>query len=142
MKAVITMPHLDRLSLSGTSQGTVKGFESTKSFTLKLGGASVLHGAIIAGKMDYWVSGASRGVLEESGTDAKLECSGASKLNLAALSLENLDVHLSGASSAMVSVKKKLNYDLSGASSLTYRGKPEIGRNTKTGTASARRAKE
>jgi hypothetical protein len=59
MRAVITMPHLDGLSLSSETRGTVNGFESTNSFTLELSGGSSLHGAIVAGKMDCRVSGAS-----------------------------------------------------------------------------------
>jgi RNA polymerase sigma factor (sigma-70 family) len=137
MRAVITMPHLESLSLGGVSKGTVKGFKSTKRLTFKLNGASSLHGAIAAGKIDCYVSGASSMSLEGSGTDCRLEASGAGRLDLAKFSLENLNVDLSGAATAVASVKNKLDYDISGAATLTYRGEPEIGRSIKSDAASA-----
>jgi RNA polymerase sigma factor (sigma-70 family) len=139
MKAVITMPQLDALSLSGATKGTLKGFKSTKDFKLDLSGASSLKGAIDAGKVDFQASGASKVSLQGSGTDGKLEASGASKVDLAKFSLESLNIDLSGASTATVSVKKKLDYEISGASRLRYRGQAEIGRSERSGASSAHR---
>src|SRR5262249_53740514 len=115
------------------------GFKSTKGFTLNVTGGSFLQGTIVADKIDGRVSGASRILLEGSGTDSTLEASGTSKLDLAKLSLEKLDICLSGKSTAAVSVKKTLNYEIGGESRLTYLGEPEIGRKRKTGAASAHR---
>jgi len=75
--------------------------------------------------------------LKGSATEAKLEGSGASHLDLSDFALDQAAVELSGASHATIQVKTKLNYSLSGASHLSYKGDPTIGEKEKSGASSA-----
>ena len=60
VKAVITVPALSKLVVSGASRGTAKGFRSADDFDLEVSGASRAEVDIEAGKTTVDVSGASR----------------------------------------------------------------------------------
>lgn len=135
-KVEITMPTLEGLRLSGASTVTFSGFKSGKDFKAHLTGACKLEGKIEAGKIDLDLTGASKAKLAGSAKEAKLVATGASQVNLEDFALGQADVQLSGASSAKVNAKDKLDYRLSGASRLTYQGNPTIGKSEKTGASS------
>jgi hypothetical protein len=134
-KAVITMPKLDGLNISGAVHATLKGFKGG-DLKVRAHGASRLDGDIEAGKLDLEAVGASQATLHGSTKDAKLKATGASKLALADFAIDRADVHLSGASSATIKVKEKLDYHVTGASRLQYQGEPTIGTKKATGASS------
>src|SRR5205807_3986709 len=133
-KAEITMPKLEGIKLDGASQGTFKGFEA-KSFTANVAGASKLTGDLKADNVKLAATGASKLKLLGSARDGTVAAEGASALDLQDFALVHADVKLSGASKATVRVSEKLDYNVSGASSLSYRGSPTIGTKVKTGAA-------
>jgi hypothetical protein len=135
-KAVITLPDLRRLDVSGASHGFVSGFKSAHDFAMELSGASNLDidmetadfrakisGAsdadftLIAGNFAAEASGAStlNGNVDAAGTD--IELSGASHARLTG-SGGDLKLYASGASNAKLSGYPVNNADvnLSGAS--------------------------
>jgi hypothetical protein len=154
-EAMITLPTLEAVQLSGASKGGVIGFggkgdlsiglsgASTLALTgikagdarLEVSGASKLAGDLDAGDVGMEASGASQIQLSGSGDDAALEASGASKLSLTSFELAEASVTLSGASTATVNVSRTLDADLSGASNLTYSGGASV-RNIQTSGAS------
>jgi RNA polymerase sigma-70 factor (ECF subfamily) len=136
LKVAITMPTLEGISLSAASRAKVKGFKSTKGFQAKVRGASSLEGEIQAGKVELSADGASRVKLQGSAGDVRLSGTGASNLMLADLAAARANVSLSGASKATVQVKEKLDYAVSGASRLEYRGDPTIGKKQSSGASS------
>jgi hypothetical protein len=75
--------------------------------------------------------------LSGSAKEAKLEVSGASHLDLTDFAIDQADAHLSGASHATVNAKSKLDYSVSSASHLGYRGEPSIGRHDRSGASHA-----
>ena len=125
-KAVITMPDLRAINLSGATKGTIKGFSSSHDFNLDLSGESGLDGDLAAGDIDFDVSGASTVKLDGSAQDIDVDASGASRVKLAEFSVNNADVTLSGASTGTVNLSGKLDANLSGASKLSYIGKPTM----------------
>jgi hypothetical protein len=127
-KVSITMPHLEGIKLSGASKATLKGFDSAKEFSANLEGASQLAGDMKAAKVNLAVSGASKVKLQGSAKVGTLSASGASALDLKDYNLASADARLSGASKATVNVLEKLDYNLSGASHLTIRGNPTVGK--------------
>jgi RNA polymerase sigma factor (sigma-70 family) len=131
-KATIAMPSLEGIRLDAASQGTIKGFES-KSFTANLGAASRLSGDIKAEKVTLAAQAASKLKLEGSAKNGALSADGASSLDLQDFVLAQAEVKLAGASKATINVTEKLDYNVSGASNLTYRGNPTIGTKVKTG---------
>jgi hypothetical protein len=145
-RATITMPDLRSLDLSGAADGKVKGFSSANDFDLHLSGASSLDIDMEAGDFEAELSGASRLsgyfkaassstelsgashiTLTGSGGDTRLDFSGASIGNLENYTVGNADVELSGASQVSLDINGTLDADLSGASRLTYGGKPTLG---------------
>ncbi len=86
--------------------------------------------------MPIEADGASTVRLRGTAKAAVLKAQGASRLDLAELALDAADVELDGASNAVVRVKDLLNYNVSSASHLEYRGEPTIKRAAKTGASS------
>jgi hypothetical protein len=143
----ITMPELRGLYLSGATEGIAKGFKSSQDFDMSLSGASSLDmdmetgdfsselsgaseliGRLLAKDADIEMSGASDLKLEGSAESISLSCSGASEARMAYFTVDNADIDLSGASEAELTVNGKLDINLSGASTLWYRGDPTLSR--------------
>ncbi len=142
----ITMPKIDRLSLSGASQGEVSGFRSSDDLEIEASGASSLNiNDLKAGDTDFEVSGASHVTgdieisegsfkvssassidLEGFASDISLEVSGASQADLADFSASSATVSISGASAVAVNVSDSVEGNVSGASRLTYLNDPAL----------------
>lgn len=157
-RAVITLPDLERLELSGASKANVEGFTSSHNLEIKISGASQvdisdvisgnayleisgasqIEGTFTMKDVVFDVSGASLVTLEGSADDMSLEASGASVINLSDLPLNNAWFDLSGASQVTVNAGGQLSGDLSGASLLEYLGNPTIGNFTSSGTSTIR----
>lgn len=141
----IAMPILNKLRLSGATKTVVTGFSSQDGFVLNLSGASRLDidmeageanfeisgasrvsGSMKVGDAEFTLSGASRVAISGSANNVILSAWGASKLYLADFALNDANVHLKGASRAMINVNGKLDLDMSGASRLNYNGNPTL----------------
>ncbi|GAI14255.1 unnamed protein product, partial [marine sediment metagenome] len=142
----ITMPKIDRLSLSGASQGEVSGFRSSDRLEFEASGASSLNiddmkagdtdfeisgGSHVSGGIEiaegiFNISGASSIDLEGYASDISIEVSGASHANLANFSVSNATVKISGASVVTVNASDTIDGNISGASRLTYLGEPAL----------------
>ena len=81
-KAIITMPELKQIQLSGASSMLAAGFKSNNDLIADLSGASSLDIDIIARNITFGLSGASdlTGVLEVK--DVRLDLSGSSDIDL------------------------------------------------------------
>jgi len=69
LRASVTMPQLNDLTVSGASRGTVSGFSSNEDLDITVSGASRLTGDITAGNVEFDISGASTIQLEGSADD-------------------------------------------------------------------------
>jgi RNA polymerase sigma factor (sigma-70 family) len=128
LKASVAMPSLEGVTLRGASHVTLGGFKSATDFKVRASEASKLQGEIQAGDADLEAAGASHVTLKGSAKKTRLSAKEASQLALTDFALDSADVTLKGASQATIQVKKQLDYDLSGASNLRYRGDPMIGK--------------
>lgn len=126
LKAVINMPNLSGLDLSGASRVTISGFSSSQDFKLNLSGASDVTGGITADNANFSLSGASTVDLAGSANDMHITASGGSQLYLDKFPVRNADVNLSGGSETTVKLDGTLKGDLSGGSQLYYVGEPTI----------------
>ena len=157
LKAVVSMPRLVGLTLSGASKGGVSGFSSADDFllnvsgasqatfsgmgvnklTLDISGASRASGSVNAnGNSSLQASGASTIEISGKGVDADIESSGASTANLANFAVRDAHVNISGASNATVAASGVLSGDVSGASRLYYTGTPTLGNIHTSGASS------
>lgn len=150
LKALVTTPALDAIELSGASDMTVVNadqFPYVPSLDIDLSGAStLLLPMITAGTVRVDFSGASSGSiglqasniavdlsgaseLQVNGTggDLTAEVSGASELDMSSCTVGDVDANLSGASRAWVTMDGILDADLSGGSTLYYRGTMVLG---------------
>jgi len=139
LRATVTMPQLNGLTVSGASRGDVYDFSSTEDVDITVSGASRVNGDITAGNIEFDISGASTVQLEGSANDMVASVSGASRLNLGSFTVNNADVSFSGASSGTISLDGRLDADLSGASRLSYIGEPTMGTINTSGASTLRK---
>jgi Putative auto-transporter adhesin, head GIN domain len=138
VSAKIVMPHLNAITTSGASHGSIAGFnDPTNRLDVTLSGASALEGNFQQGHLTLNLDGASKATLHGSADSLDLTLSGASRGDLNYLTTNAIHANLSGASSSNVTAHHKLDYDLSGASHLTYAGNPTIGQSEVSGASSA-----
>lgn len=155
LEAVIMMPTVVGLEVTGAGSAEVMGFGATDSLDLVVSGASGVEGTfeatgvsvVVSGAsnidaemtatdVDATVSGASSVTLSGSANALDLDVSGASNGGLSEFSVETAAVMLSGASHATVNVEDEIDpATVSGASTLRYLGDPEL-RNVSTTGAS------
>jgi RNA polymerase sigma factor (sigma-70 family) len=142
LKATIAMPALEQVRVAHAGQVTFTGFKSTKGFKAKVTHASRLEGDIEAARVDLDVAEASTVTLKGAAKDGRLAAAGASRLQMEGFRLDRADVTLRDASSASIDVREKLDYDLTSASQLKYRGDPALGKHSATGASRASRASD
>jgi hypothetical protein len=117
LRAKVSLPKLAGLNLSGASRATLNGFNSQDAVNMQL-------------------SGASRATLQGSATSLRLDASGASNADLSGFSVDKANVQLSGASRANLKINESVDYDISGASHLTYTGDARAGHTQNSGASS------
>jgi len=139
LEAIVTMPELTGLDLSGASQATITSFKSTESLNTDLSGASSLRGDIEAGDTMFDVSGSSNVTLTGSAGDVNIDASGSSEVDLAGFSVQDANVEASGASRVTVNASGTLDVDASGASTIYYLGSPTMGKVDTSGSSSIKR---
>ena len=126
LRAKITMPNLYRINLSGGSQASITGFNSSHDFSVALSGGSKVNGNITSGDADFDLSGGSQVNLEGTANDLDVNGSGGSQLDLEAFPVDNADINLSGGSRATVNLDGTLDVNLSGGSRVTYVDEPTL----------------
>jgi hypothetical protein len=148
LTAIVTLPSLNNLDLSGAARGTVRGFSSNGNLSIKVSGAGDLNidnlnydsaaadisgggsfsGSAALTDAKFTISGAGRVNLSGSGTSATINASGGAQIILDQFKLQKVSAVLSGASEARVNTQTITTADLSGASRLYYVDSPALGK--------------
>ena len=123
--ADIVVPDLERLYLSGATDGEMSGFELDE-LTIYMSGASELEMESDVDSLSMWLSGASGAVLIGEGENLTADLSGSSDLKARGYVVQNAEIEASGASDAAIGVEESLSVDLSGSSGVVYYGDPEL----------------
>jgi hypothetical protein len=146
-KAIVTLPDLGKLELSGGSKATVSDFTAEHSVDFVLSGTSRVElesirigdssfdisgnsratGDMVMNNGDFKISGVSTLEITGTGNEIKINTSGASSIKLAGFSVTKANVKLTGDSEATVKVSDLLDVNLRGASDLKYIGDPKLG---------------
>ena len=122
LKAIITMPELSKLTLSGATKGTVSGFQSSNDCEVRLSGASDLEIDMETGKFDSSISGSSEMTAHIKSSDTKIELSGSSDMKLD-ITTGSFVYRSSGASEATGIVQAtSTGIHLSGSSEIRFTG--------------------
>jgi serine/threonine-protein kinase len=111
------------IELSGASSARITS-RSDQPFIARCSGASHLEGPVEARSVSLTLGGASNATLQGKADSAVLEAGGTSRLGLAGLVVQDVDVRLSSSSHAAVDARKSLKYDLSSGAHLEYSGDP------------------
>jgi len=123
MKVYVSAPAFERLEASGASYITAEQKITAASvITLDASGASHISAEIQAPKTDAEATGASGLTLKGQTKDLSISGQGASHIKCFDLLAENVDVDVSGASSADVFASVDLKAEASGASEIRYKG--------------------
>jgi hypothetical protein len=141
LKAYVSFTHLDKLVASGASDIFVDGIITGDNLGIDINGASQFKGAVNVRSLTLDQSGASdahiTGVV--SGL-AEIHSSGASDVKGYDLTVQDCTVHASGASDIRITVKNQLSADLSGASTVFYKGEAVIKELRSSGASSVKKS--
>ncbi len=132
----VTAPTLDRVMASGASQVRIEGRNEAERVDLTLSGSSELTADLDVGRGHLELSGTSTATLSGAAGTLEATVSGASHLYADELSVGDLTIDVSGASTADVAVSGRLSAGASGASMVRYAGSPDIERSTSSGASS------
>jgi hypothetical protein len=132
-----------KISLSGASNISLKGKVNLADYEFSGACTAIINQDIInlsvecsgATKMDLTgsitdmeaeISGATSVKLRGTGNHMEVEVTGASKLNAIEFIVNDAEIDASGVSKAIVNVQKSLEAEVSGGSSVEYKGTPTI----------------
>lgn len=136
LKAYISVKNLESFEGSGASKITIEGSLAAQNLEIRLSGATDLKGALaVREKLSLDLSGASDVTLTGAAGSIDIDASGASDIKAFELMAGDCNIDASGACSIRISVEKEMSADLSGASTVQYKGNAMI-RNIKTSGAS------
>ena len=140
LKAYVSFTTLDQIKASGASDVYVDGVIAGNQLSVELSGASDFKGAVKVGSLLLDQSGASdahiTGIVSGKTT---IRSSGASDVKGYDLVTDDCDVHASGASDVRITINKGLSADLSGASSVYYRGEGVIRESHSSGASNVKK---
>lgn len=126
MDVIIEMPTVKSVDFSGASDAIVEDFTGLQALNAKLSGSSKLRIRQQIGKLTADINGASTLYVVDLVNILDANASGASTVNAYEANATEAYIRASGASTVRVAVSDYLEADASGASSVFYRGEPEI----------------
>lgn len=136
LKAYIAVKNIEAIGGSGASKIILEGTLAATNLQINLSGATDLKGNLaVHNKLKLDLSGASDVTLTGAAGAIDINASGASDVKAFDLTAGECYIDASGACNIRISVEKEMSADLSGASSVQYKGNAMI-RNIKTSGAS------
>ena len=135
----ITIRELKELEVSGAVDVRSKNKLLCQKLDMDLSGAVKTQLDLSAGDVTVECSGAVKLELQGECKTLDIDMSGATKVLATEMSVDVCHVETSGAGSIDVAVIKELRVDSSGASSVTYRGDPEVLKIRTSGAAEVRK---
>ncbi len=122
IRVYVTASVLNELEVSGASNVEFVNQVQSNSLNLEISDASQFGGSCSSNQVSLKIDGASNVHMSGATQTLTADVSGASSLFDYDFISENLNIDLSGASSASLTVNGVLNVDASGASVLNYKG--------------------
>lgn len=135
VKIRVSATEVNAMEASGASNIQLMNAWTTSTAAVGLSGASSMRGNIVAESATMNLSGASNADFTGALLSLNSECSGASDLRGFGLSVDNLVLNLSGASTTELTVNSTINLDASGASDFSYKGNASISSLNLTGSS-------
>ncbi len=135
----LTLPALERLSLSGACEAEIEGGFAGPSLELGISGAGRIAGRLEYRNLALGLSGSGRLVLTGSAGELSVKASGAGDIDTAGLRALRVKAELSGAVRLVVRAAESLDLAASGASDVVYLGDPRVSKKL-SGTSRLRRS--
>lgn len=137
LRAYISVKNISVINASGATEIEIAGGLSVNKLSIDLSGASDISGQItVAEELRAEISGASDIDITGSAKEVSIEASGASEFNAYDFTTAGCRIEASGASSVTITVEKELSAELSGASSVNYKGNAIVKHVKTTGASS------
>ena len=129
--------NLAEYEISGASTAIIN--QDITNLSVECSGASTMNitGRVI--NLEAEISGAAGLKLKGTGDNMEVEVTGASKLNAIEFIVNDADIDISGVSKAVVNVQKSLEAEVSGGSSIEYKGSPVINKASVNSISSIRK---
>ena len=134
----IAMPTVRGIDFSGASRSKITGFNDLKTLDLELSGASKCDIEVKAEKIVLNVSGAVTLDLVGSADRMEGEISGATSMRAYEFPVKEASLQISGASNVKINVTRKIDLDVSGASTVRYKGGSNSVRSSTSGASSVK----
>ena len=125
-KAYISIATLQMLDASGASDVNIVGTVKGDDVLVKLSGASDMKGDIQYNNARFVLTGASDSKLTGKVGRIKIQASGASDCKCYDLIADIAEINASGASDVQINVQQEISVEASGASSVNYKGSPQL----------------
>jgi phage shock protein PspC (stress-responsive transcriptional regulator) len=115
---IITMPTVERLSLSGVNKTLVTGFKGLAKLDVDISGASKTEINVETNELTVGISGASKATLKGSAQKVELDAHGACKIEATEMNIQSANVEASGASRVELGRVPNLSRNANGASKI------------------------
>lgn len=125
-KVKIYMPIPDEIDLTGLCDAEVSGFNRGDLKVTASGSSTVSFNGTNIDKAIIELNGVSNFKGFGKINDADIQASGSSSIRTLEIEMDRLKIDLSGASDAEVNVADKISGEISGASTLSYKGRPNL----------------
>jgi hypothetical protein len=126
LKAYVSYKTLNKLSASGGSDISVDGTIKSSQLKFDFSGGSDFKGSIDVSELDVDQSGGSDVDIKGMASRLKIDASGGSDFNGYDLVTEVCNIHASGGSDVEITATRELSAQASGASDISYKGKPVV----------------
>jgi hypothetical protein len=129
IKAYVTMPSVEGLSISGSGNIYVENPIKGSSLGLSISGSGKVYaGAITYENLKCSISGSGDFIFEGSGSvaSAELSISGSGSYKAPDLKVDKLQARISGSGSCDCFVSESLTASISGSGNINYSGRPSI----------------
>jgi len=122
----LTVPALSRVSLSGSGDIAVDGFEAD-DLTVEISGSGDLEASNLAvDSFTYQLSGSGKATLSGTVDSQDLSISGSGRLEAGDLRSAEAFIEISGSGRAVLWVTDQLDISISGSGDVQYYGAPEV----------------
>ncbi|MGB5818254.1 MAG: head GIN domain-containing protein [Saonia sp.] len=139
LNVYIKTKELSNFRASGASNITLENQMISQTANIKLRGSSNFEGEVNLDRLELDARGSSSIDMFGSVDQCNVSLSGSSDLRDYDLEVGQLDIELTGASGAFLSVTETIDIDAAGASTLNYRGNARIVRERLSGASEIRR---
>lgn len=124
IKIIVISPNIEKIELKGATKAYISGFAKGDLTVIAVGG-SEFNGDIEVDNLSLTLTGGCNSKLIGSCDNLELNCIGASSFKGFDFETETAEIKIVGASNAKLNISSNLTGNVTGASSVVYKGNPD-----------------